>query len=226
MKRALLDQLIQARAEKRAAVTATELGTGEQRLIDLADADDPLAEDAKAALADDQSRIIERRDQRWFVQPYNPALKMLIVGAVHVTQPLAKMAAELAYAVTVIDPRKAFVREERFAGVDKTDEWPDEALRRIGLDHRTAVILLSHDPKLDDPALNVALDSNAFYIGALGSKKTHEKRVERLTAAGISAEKIARIRAPIGLDIGAKTPAEIAASIVAEVTQTLRGKRR
>ena len=143
------------------------------------------------------------------------------MGAVHITQPLVTVASAAGYAVTVIDPRGAFATAERFPGVDLNEDWPDEAMEALAPDNRTAVVTLTHDPKLDDPALHVALRSEAFYIGSLGSRKTHGSRVERLTEAGFSADEIAKIHAPIGLHLGGRAPAEIAIAIMAQITQVL-----
>jgi xanthine dehydrogenase accessory factor len=151
-----------------------------------------------------------------FARTYVPSPRLLIVGAVHIAQALAPMAAAAGFEVIVIDPRGAFASAERFPGVQLSDEWPDEALARLGLDAATALVALSHDPKLDDPALELALPSALFYIGALGSRRTHEKRLERLCAAGLG-DLTGRIHSPIGLDLGGRAPAEIAVSILAEV---------
>jgi xanthine dehydrogenase accessory factor len=161
-----------------------------------------------------------------FVGIHNPPLKLIVVGAVHIAQSLIPMAAMAGYDVTLMDPRAAFASQIRFPGQKICDDWPDEALRDIGPDARTAVVTLSHDPKIDDPAILETLKSDAFYLGCLGSRKTHAKRVARLEAANIQAEQIARIHAPVGLDIGAKSPAEIALSVLAEITAILhsRGK--
>jgi xanthine dehydrogenase accessory factor len=147
---------------------------------------------------------------------------MIVVGAVHIAQPLAAMAALAEYAVTIVDPRQAFATQERFPGVALVGDWPDAALRALAPDARTAVVALTHDPKLDDPALAAALRSPAFYVGALGSRKTHAARIERMRAHGFSDAELTRIHAPVGLDLGARSPAEIAVSILAEVTQRLR----
>ena len=152
----------------------------------------------------------------------SPPLRLFVVGAVHIAQALAPMASLLGYAVTVIDPRRAFVTAERFPDVTVVTEWPDEALVAAELDARSAVVTLTHDPKLDDPALHVALASPAFYIGSLGSRRTHARRIDRLTEAGFTPETLARIHAPVGLDIGAVTAGEIAASIAAELTASFR----
>ncbi|MGF1502373.1 MAG: XdhC family protein [Paracoccaceae bacterium] len=157
-----------------------------------------------------------------FLTLHSPPLRMAIIGGVHIAQPLSRMARETGYDVTIIDPREAFASPDRFPGETILHDWPDAALRAHGLDIRTAVVLLTHDPKLDDPALIEALGSDAFYIGALGSTRTHAKRRERLEAAGLSPERIARIDAPVGLDIGARSPAEIAVAVLAEMTLRLR----
>jgi len=226
VKRAILDAVNAARAGKRAVAVATRLGDGRQWLVGETDApaDAPAAvvEAARAALADDQSRTVEADGERLFVQVHNPPWRMLIVGAVHIAQPLARMAALAGYQVAVIDPRGAFATAERFPEVAVSDEWPDEALERLAPDARTAVVTLTHDPKLDDPALEVALRSAAFYVGSLGSTRTHAKRVARLAEAGIGAAAIARIHGPIGLALGAKSPAEIAVSILAQVIAARR----
>ncbi len=157
-----------------------------------------------------------------FVAIHNPPLKMIVVGAVHIAQPLLVMARLAGYDPVLVDPRSAFGSSARFPDQKINDDWPDEALTAIGLDARTAVVTLSHDPKIDDPALITALDSNVFYIGALGSTRTHAKRVDRLTTHGFTPAQIQRIHAPVGLDIGSKSPAEIAISIMAQLTQSLR----
>lgn len=174
---------------------------------------------ADARLRSDKAGVEE--DGR-FIAPHNPPLRLIVVGAVHIAQPLMILARALGYAPTLIDPRSSFGAAERFPGETILDDWPDEALTSLAPDSRTAVVTLTHDPKLDDPAIRIALRSAVFYLGCLGSKKTHAKRVDRLTEAGFSAAEIARIHAPVGLDIGAKTPAEIALSVMAQITQTLR----
>ena len=213
MKRATLDRLLVDLAAQRSVVLATDLGSGEQRLLE------PEASAAvREALRRDACLNVEEDGRRWFLQPFNPALRMIVVGAVHIAQPLAAMAARAEYAVTIVDPRAAFATAERFPGVTLSGEWPDTALRALVPDARTAVVTLSHDPKLDDPALAVALRSPAFYVGALGSKKTHAARLARLRQLGLSEVELARIHAPVGLAIGARSPAEIAVSILAQVT--------
>ncbi len=229
MKRALFDTLQSARAAKRAVVLATALRDGRQSLIDgdKAEGDLPLAEPilaaARRALRDDKSHTIETADAGpVFVQVFNPPLRMLVVGAVHIAQPLAPMAVMAGYAVTIIDPRRSFATAERFPGVTITHDWPDEAMDRLKLDARTAVVTLTHDPKIDDPALDRALRSDCFYIGCLGSTRTHKARLARLAEAGFGEKDFARLNGPIGLDIGAQSPAEIAISIMAEITAELR----
>jgi xanthine dehydrogenase accessory factor len=217
VKRATLDRLLADHRAQRPVVLATDLATGEQRLLD------PAASDAaREALRRDECLHHEEGGRRWFLQPWNAPLRMIVVGAVHIAQPLAAMASLAGYAVTIVDPRQAFATAERFPSVALDGDWPDEALRRLAPDARTAVVALTHDPKLDDPALGVALRSPAFYVGALGSRKTHAARLERLRASGVEEARLGRIHAPVGLAIGARSPAEIAVSILAQVTERLR----
>jgi xanthine dehydrogenase accessory factor len=222
--RATIAAVNKARDEKRAVVLATELQTGRTQLVYT---DEPgsgaLAEAAKNAARHDESVSVEAEGLTWFLTVFNPPLDLAIIGAVHIAQPLARMAALADYAVRIIDPRTAFATEERFPGVVLSHDWPDEALAAKPLTARSAIVALTHDPKLDDPALAVALRSPAFYIGALGSKQTHARRLERLKEAGFSDAELARIHGPIGLKIGAKSPAEIAVSVLGEMTATLRG---
>ncbi|MDP6345437.1 MAG: XdhC family protein, partial [Alphaproteobacteria bacterium] len=207
-----LRQLLADRAAKRLVVLATDLDGGEGRLLYPAEAEGGgeglLAAAAEAARAD-RSRIVEADDGRkLFLHVHNPPLRMLIVGAVHIAQPLSRMAVLAGYDVSIVDPRHSFASEQRFPGVDLSDDWPDEALERLAPDQRTAIVTLTHDPKLDDPALIRALASDAFYIGALGSTRTHAKRLARLREEGLTDSDFDRIRGPVGLDIGAKSPAE------------------
>ena len=226
MKQTLLDAVLTARAEKRSLVVVTELGTGRQWVEvenETAPGLDPRVRDAaRGALQRDRSEVVEVAGAGYFLHVMSPPLRLFVVGAVHIAQALAPMASLLGYAVAVIDPRRAFVTAERFPNVTVVTEWPDEALVAAGLDARSAVVTLTHDPKLDDPALHVALASPAFYIGSLGSRRTHAKRIDRLTEAGFTPETLARIHAPVGLDIGAVTAGEIAASIAAELTANFR----
>ena len=170
----------------------------------------------------DKSGPAEIEGRNWFLGVYNPPLDLVIIGAVHIAQPLAQMAALAGYGVRVIDPRTAFATTERFPGVELSHDWADDALAKRPLGPRSAVVALTHDPKLDDPALVAALRSNCFYIGALGSKKTHAGRLSRLKAQGFSEDDLKRIHGPVGLVIGARSPPEIAISIMAEMTLRLR----
>ena len=171
-----------------------------------------------------RSETVELDGQRIFLNVYVPPARLIIVGAVHIAQSLAPMASLMDFDVTVIDPRRAFATDSRFPGVKVMQDWADEAFEKIGLDASTAVVTLTHDPKLDDPALESALKSDVFYVGALGSRKTHGKRRERLTEAGITDEQFARIHGPVGLNIGAKSPAEIAVSILGQIVE-VRARR-
>ncbi|QXM24587.1 XdhC family protein [Elioraea tepida] len=224
----LLAALTAARAAKRPVVLATRLADGTQALVTEdgthgAALPEPLAAAALAALAEDESRTVEHDGQRWFLHVHAPPRRLVVVGAVHIAQALVPMALPLGFAVTVIDPRRAFATAERFPGVTISDAWPDEALDALGPDRRTAVVTLTHDPKLDDPALDRALRSEAGYIGALGSRRTHAARLQRLAALGHGPEALARIRGPVGLPIGAVTAPEIALSILAEIVAVRRG---
>ncbi len=219
MKRELLEELLAARANRQAVALITDLASGDQRIVPRARAaDDPLAVKLDEAFRFDQSGSHEGQ----FINIHNPPLRMVIIGAVHIAQSVIPIAQQLGYDVTVIDPRGAFATGARFPGIALHAEWPDEVIPRIALDPRTALIALTHDPKIDDPALDAALKSDVFYIGALGSKKTQASRAERLKAAGFTDEQIVRIHGPIGLSIGAKGAPEIAVSIMAEVTRSLR----
>jgi xanthine dehydrogenase accessory factor len=228
MKRETLERLLSDRAAKRTVVLATNLASGAEQLIypleDSAegDVDTALLEAARKTVRSDRSASVEGEDGETFLHVFNPPLRLLIVGAVHIAQPLSQMAAIAGYDVVVIDPRGAFATDARFPGVELVPEWPDEGLEALALDHRTAVVTLTHDPKLDDPALTVALKSEVFYIGSLGSNKTHAARLERLRGEGIEEDTLGRINGPIGLHIGAKSPAEIALAIMAQVTAALR----
>ena len=219
-----LARLQKARAALTPIALLTNLADGTQHLFPEDAVPGALAEAAQKALFEDKAANVTLDGEDWFIQPHNPPLRMIVVGAVHVAQALVPMAAACGFAVTVVDPRRAFASEERFQGVTMTHDWPDEAMEALAPDTRTAVITLTHDPKLDDPALDVALRSKAFYIGALGSRRTHARRVERLAALGHDAAAIARIAAPVGLDIGAVTAPEIALSILGQVVARRRGK--
>jgi xanthine dehydrogenase accessory factor len=221
--RAILAELRQARDRHRAVVLATDLSAGESTLRFPGDpGGDALADAARLQARRDQSASIAIGGRNWFLTVFNPPLDLAIVGAVHIAQPLARMAILADYAVRVIDPRSAFATEERFPGVTLSQIWPDEAFAATPPGPRSAVVALTHDPKLDDPGLSSALKSEAFYIGALGSRTTHAKRLERLKAQGFTDSELGRIRGPIGLDIGARSPAEIAIAILAQMTAELR----
>lgn len=224
MKTHVLDAILSEVEAKQAIVLATDLESGGERLLRLGDGETPEEREAiETALRTDRSMTVETDSGRQvFYRPFNPALRMVIVGAVHITQALSTMASVAGYEVTVVDPRAAFGAEERFEGIALDSRWPDEALEDASLDARTAVITLTHDPKLDDPALAVALRSKAFYIGSLGSRKTHAARTKRLRKMGFSEREIDRIYGPVGLPIGSRTPEEIAVSILAQVTEALR----
>lgn len=207
----LLADLVAARAAREPVAYVINTDTGERRL-------DRSGHESRFAM--DRSGFED--DEATFVGIHNPPLRMVIVGAVHIAQALVKMARITGYDPYIIDPREAFASEARFPGETILTDWPDEAVDEIGLDTRTALVLLTHDPKLDDPALERALTSKCFYIGALGSTRTHAKRVERLGKAGYTDEQIARIHGPVGLNIGAAGPSEIAVSIMAQITSALR----
>ena len=221
----LLARLRAARASQRPVVLLTRLSDGEQHLWPEDALPGALAEAAQQALNSDRTATLAQDGESWFLQPHNPPLRLIIVGAVHAGQALAPLGAAMGFAVTVIDPRGSFATEERFPGVTLNHDWPDEAMAALAPDARTAIVTLTHDPKLDDPALDIALKSPAFYIGALGSKRTHAKRVERLAELGHDAAAIARIAAPVGLDIGAVTAPEIALSIIAQIVARRRGPK-
>ena len=225
MKLDILKSLNEERRARRAAVLVTDLSSGAQRLVKAADiAADPMAEAIDKQLRMGKSASVEIEGKTYFLTVQAPPARLVVIGAVHVSQALAEMARLVDFDVTIVDPRTAFASEERFPNVRVFAEWPDKVLPEIGLDPYTGIAALTHDPKIDDPALKLALEASCFYIGALGSKKTHAKRVERLTAAGFSQEQIGRIHAPIGLDIGAVSPAEIAVSVLAEIVLSLRKK--
>ena len=225
MKLDILHALNAERSARRAVVLATDVASGEQRLVKAADASkDPLKEVLDKRLRMGKSGIEETPQGRMFLTVYVPSPRLVITGAVHISQTLAPIGQLLGYDVTIVDPRTAFASIERFPDVKVIAEWPDVALPPLGIDHYTAFVALTHDPKIDDPALKHALARNCFYVGALGSKKTHARRVDRLKQAGLKDADVARIHAPIGLDIEAVSPAEIAVAIMGEITQVLRKK--
>jgi xanthine dehydrogenase accessory factor len=235
VKRAVLEAVVAARRAKRPVVVVTPLDCagvrgGEGRVWSPGDRDvaGELADAAARALSTDDAVTVDTAAGPVFLQPMNPALRLVIVGAVHIAEALSSVAALLGYDVTIVDPRRAFAHAERWdghqarSGVVVRAEWPDEALPALGLDARTAVVALTHDPKIDDPALVAALRSRAFYVGALGSRKTQAARLLRLAAEGIGEADRARVHGPIGLAIGARSPAEIAVAIAAQMTDRLR----
>jgi len=225
MNRKTLKGIVEGQREKRPLTLATNLMSNEQMLIDPISTEAPewLASATHDALRTDKSRVLKAPNgDDWFLNIYNTPLRLIIIGAVHIAQPLAAMARTTGYDVTIVDPREAFASPARFPDVTLKVAWPDEAVNELNLDARTALVALTHDPKLDDPALQIALTSPCFYIGALGSNKTQAARRERLSAAGLADDALSRINGPVGLNIGAKSPAEIAISILAEITQTLR----
>ncbi len=230
MKSETLHKLLDARRAHKPVTLITDLETGESWVNSSDDESaEPQAsypadvgEAARRARAQGRALIIEKEENAYFLNPYLPPLRLIVVGAVHIAQPLCRMAMLSGYEVAIIDPRTAFATTARFPDVDMITEWPGEALRALRPDCRTAVVTLTHDPKLDEPALDAALRSNAFYVGALGSRKTHAARLNRLAAEGHEDAALQKISGPVGLDIGAKSPAEIALSILAEMTLFLR----
>ena len=223
MKLDILQTLNAERAARRAVVVITNVDSGAQRLVKAPDvARDPLAALIQKRLRMGKSGMEETAQGRVFLTVHVPSPKLVVTGAVHISQALAPMATLVGYDVVIVDPRTAFASEERFPDVKVIAQWPDEALPPLNVDRYTAFVALTHDPKIDDPALKHALARDCFYIGALGSKKTHARRVERLKLAGLTDADIARIHAPIGLPIGAMSPPEIAVAILAEITQALR----
>jgi len=219
----ILKSLNTERAARRAAVVITDVATGAQRFVAGADVGaDPLREILQERLRTGKSGMVETAQGRVFLTVHVPPPRLVLTGAVHISQALAPVARLLGYDVTIVDPRTAFASPERFPDVKLIPLWPDEALPPLGVDRYTAFAALTHDPKIDDPALLHALSRDCFYIGALGSKKTHARRMERLTAQGVAETALTRIHAPIGLAIGAVSPPEIAVAIMAEITAALR----
>jgi xanthine dehydrogenase accessory factor len=223
MKLEILKALNAERAGRRAAVVVTDVTSGEQRLVKAAAvAADPLKDIIEKHIRRGKSGMAETPAGKFFLTVHVPPSQLVITGAVHISQALAPMARLVGYDVTIVDPRTAFASIERFPDVKVIAEWPDVALPPLGIDRYTAFVALTHDPKIDDPALTHALARDCFYIGALGSKKTHARRIERLKAQGLSDAALARIHAPIGLQIGAVSPSEIAVAIMGEITAELR----
>ena len=219
----ILSTLNAERAARRAVAVVTDIASGAQRLVKAAEMSaDPLRDVLEKHLRSGKSGMEEASDARVFITVHVPPPRLVITGAVHISQTLAPMARMLGYDVIIVDPRTAFATVDRFPEIKVIPDWPDKALPPLNFDHYTAFAALTHDPKIDDPALLHALQRDCFYIGALGSKKTHAKRVTRLQEHGASEADIARIHSPIGLAIGAVSPAEIAVAIMAEITARLR----
>jgi len=232
MKARIFDALRAALADRRAVALVTDLGSGLQTLVDLdgrqlgdVALEDEFLPQVLDAIRENRSGVVEFYEGRFFINVHPPANRLLIVGAVHLAQALAPAARLAGLDVTVIDPRAAFATPERFPDTTLVTEWPDEALAALRPDARTAVVALTHDPKFDDPALIAALASDAFYVGVLGGRMNQATRLERLRGQGVTEIQLARIHGPVGLDIGAVTPAEIAVSILADIILALRGQK-
>ncbi len=230
MKAETIAKLKDARTRRRAVTLATRLNDAAETLVFLDAAEGAMADDAvlvsaaRRAMEIGRSETVDIGGQKVFLNVYVPPARLIIVGAVHIAQSLAPMATMLDFDVTVVDPRGAWATANRFPGVKVIQDWADEAFQQMGLDVSTAVVTLTHDPKLDDPALEAALNSDVFYVGALGSRRTHAKRKDRLAEAGITDEQFSRIHGPVGLNIGAKSPAEIAVSILGQIVE-VRARR-
>lgn len=217
MKDKTLQLVLSEKNNRNTIIVATELESGQQIILNNNDKNNQIYISAKSLIKQGKSDIINIDNQRWFINISLPPLRLITVGAVHIAQPLAEIATIAGYEVTIIDPRAAFANNKRFPNINIVNEWPEEALIDFKIDNRTAVVTLTHDPKLDDSALYAALNSKAFYIGSLGSKKTHNARIERLKIAGFNEDAIKNIHGPVGLSIGAKSPQEIAISIMSEL---------
>ena len=225
MRLGLLKSLNEERAARRAAVLVTDMADGSQRLVKGAEiASDAMAEELDAALRMGKSRSVEIGGKNYFLTVQAPPVRIICIGAVHISQALAPMAKLAGFDITIIDPRTAFATPERFPDVKLIAEWPDAALAAMQVDRYTAMCLFTHDPKIDDAGLIPALRAECFYIGALGSRKTHQNRIARMKEAGFTDADLARIHAPIGLDIGSVSPAEIAVSVLGEIIMALRKK--
>ena len=226
MKDETLSLILSKKNNRNTIIVATDINSGEQIIINEkndTDINNRILIAAKNNIIQGKSEILEIESNKWFINITLPPLRLITVGAVHIAQPLAEIATISGYEVIIIDPRAAFANTQRFPDIKIINEWPEVALNELAIDNRTAVVTLTHDPKLDDSALNAALKSKAFYIGSLGSKKTHKARVQRLKIANFSEDEIKRIHGPIGLAIGAKSPQEIAISIISEII-TIRNK--
>ena len=229
MKDKTLEIILKKKNNREKIILATEIISGKQIFIDEKSNDKlvkSILNEAIELLKNDKSGLIKINDSSWFINVSLPPLRLVIVGAVHIAQPLAKIAATIGYEITIIDPRASFATDKRFPNIKIINDWPEEALVNFNIDNRTAIVTLTHDPKLDDAALNAALISDAFYIGSLGSKKTHNARIQRLKKAKHDGKNINKIHGPIGLSIGAKSPEEIAISIISEIVKTLRDNKK
>ena len=232
MKKDILNKILIDQEAKTPLALLTDINSGEQTVIYHKDAFGPEAKNSELLkisrrnMQDNKNRIITVPKSEFFLHVFNPPLRLAIVGAVHIAQPLTQMAKIAGYDVIVVDPRESFATADRFPNTTIITEWPDDALEQIHIDRRTAIVTLTHDPKLDDPALSLAIESDAFYIGALGSKTTHASRVDRLKSEGFDEKKINRIHGPVGLNLHAVSPSEIAISILAEITATLHAQEK
>ncbi len=233
MKRALLERIIEARDAKRSSVLVRGLKNKLKFLVDenqiVGDVPNTLSgllEHATNALDKDGTQTVDFSGETYLIQTLGGSRRLLVIGAVHIAQKLIPMAMIAGYEVQLIDPRKAFASSERFPGINIVNDWPHEVMKTLQLDSRTAVVTLSHDAKIDEPALQAALESRAFYIGALGSQKNHTKRIQRLAALGFDKKTLARIAGPIGLPLGGRSPAEIAVAILAQIIQAVYQQKR
>ncbi len=231
MKRRMLRKLLACRAKKQAVALVTHIASGMQCLVfadgtpykcdhQQFDLSAEIVDRARQSLEEQRSAAAEMEDSRYIIRAYVPPPRLFVVGAVHIAQALLPMAGLAGFQVHLIEPREAFGADKRFPGINVIRQWPDQAFEALSLDSSSAVVTLSHDPKIDEPALQVALESNVFYVGALGSKKTHAARLSRLSASGIDADTLKRIHAPVGLALGGRDPAEIAVSILAQIIET------
>jgi xanthine dehydrogenase accessory factor len=222
MKQSLLAALTAAQAERRAVSLALRLSDGAAFLLPGDPAPEAVIGEAADMRAADRTGTVEIGDESWFIESRNPPPRLILIGAVHISQPLVQIAAAMGFETIIVDPRRAFATDDRFPGTRLMTDWPDDALDQLRPDGRTAIVTLTHDPKLDDPALERALRSDAFYLGSLGSRKTHASRLQRLAEAGFDETALARIHGPVGLDIAAVTAPEIALSIIAQIVAARR----
>ena len=223
MNHKLLKKIIELSNKNIPFCTISQIDKNDVEVITADECDDPIkGEHINNALKEDQLKIVNINDSEFIINPFNPSLRLIIVGAVHISQYLSKIAKLLDFDIIIVDPREAFASKERFPNDKVINSWPEECFQSLKINSRTAVVTLTHEPNLDDPALHFALKSECFYIGALGSKKTHSKRIKRLQENGFNKDEIKRLNGPIGLPINASTPNEIAISIMSEIIATLR----